>query len=129
VEHSAEREEKLTFSEHLRIIFRQPLQLAGEFLHKLGIKPNVITGVGVVGTLVGSIFVALGQLPLGGIIIMVMSAVDVLDGAVARAGRPQMDAGDLHHHLVRSGGSSRRCSIACQRHLVTASWSGIRLQM
>jgi CDP-diacylglycerol--glycerol-3-phosphate 3-phosphatidyltransferase len=93
VEHSAEREEKLTFSEHLREIFRQPLQLAGEFLHKLGIKPNMITFTGVVGTLVGSVFVAFGQVPIGGIIIMVMSAVDVLDGAVARAGGEPEDFG------------------------------------
>jgi CDP-diacylglycerol--glycerol-3-phosphate 3-phosphatidyltransferase len=93
VEHSAEHEEKLTFSEHLRIIFRQPLQLAGEFLYKLGIKPNVITFAGVAGTMVGSVFVALGQLSIGGIIIMVMSAVDVLDGAVARAGGEPEDFG------------------------------------
>ncbi len=93
MEHSAEREEKLTFSEHLRIIFRQPLELAGKFLHKLGIKPNIITFVGVVGTMVGSIFVALGKLPIGGIIILVMSAVDVLDGAVARAGGEPEDFG------------------------------------
>jgi len=38
------------------------------------------------GTLIGSVIVALGKLPLGGVVIMVMSAVDVLDGAVARAG-------------------------------------------
>jgi CDP-diacylglycerol--glycerol-3-phosphate 3-phosphatidyltransferase len=93
VEHSAEREEKLTFSEHLRKIFRLPLQLAGNFFYKLGVKPNVITFTGVVGTLVGSIFVAFGQLPIGGIIIMVMSVVDVLDGAVARAGGEPEDFG------------------------------------
>jgi CDP-diacylglycerol--glycerol-3-phosphate 3-phosphatidyltransferase len=40
----------------------------------------------VIDTLIGANFVAYGKLTLGGIIIMVMSAVDVLDGAVARAG-------------------------------------------
>jgi CDP-diacylglycerol--glycerol-3-phosphate 3-phosphatidyltransferase len=37
--------------------------------------------------------VAYGKLTLGGIIIMVMSAVDVLDGAVARAGGEPEDFG------------------------------------
>ncbi|MGD8457608.1 MAG: CDP-alcohol phosphatidyltransferase family protein [Anaerolineales bacterium] len=86
MEHSVEQKEKLTFSEHLRIIFRQPLEIIGNFFYKLGVKPNVITFTGVIGTLIGAIFVAYGKLTLGGVIIMVMSAVDVLDGAVARAG-------------------------------------------
>ena len=80
------QKEKLTFSEHLRIIFRQPLAVLGNFFYKLGVKPNIITFTGVIGTLVGAIFVAYGKLTLGGIIIMIMSFIDVLDGAVARAG-------------------------------------------
>jgi CDP-diacylglycerol--glycerol-3-phosphate 3-phosphatidyltransferase len=86
VEHSVEQKEKPTFSDYLRKIFRQPLEVLGNFFYNLGVKPNVITFTGVIGTLVGAIFVALGNLPLGGVIIMIMSAVDVLDGAVARAG-------------------------------------------
>jgi phosphatidylglycerophosphate synthase len=86
VEHSVEQKEKLTFSDYLRKIFRQPLEVLGNFFYKLGVKPNVLTFAGVIGTLVGAIFVAIGKLQLGGVIIMIMSAVDVLDGAVARAG-------------------------------------------
>lgn len=86
MEQSVKQKEKLTFSEHLRIIFSQPLEVLGNYFYKLGVKPNVITYTGVIGTLIGAIFVAYGKLTLGGIIIMVMSAVDVLDGAVARAG-------------------------------------------
>jgi CDP-diacylglycerol--glycerol-3-phosphate 3-phosphatidyltransferase len=93
VEHSVEQEEKLTFSDRLRKIFRQPLEVLGNFFYKLGVKPNVITFTGVIGTLIGAIFVAYGKLTLGGIIIIVMSAVDVLDGAVARAGGEPEDFG------------------------------------
>jgi CDP-diacylglycerol--glycerol-3-phosphate 3-phosphatidyltransferase len=93
VEHSVKQEEKLTFSDRLRKIFRQPLEALGSFFYKLGVKPNVITFTGVIGTLIGAIFVAYGKLTLGGIIIMVMSAVDVLDGAVARAGGEPEDFG------------------------------------
>lgn len=93
MEHSLEREDKPTFSEQLRYIFRHPLQMIGAFLHKLGVKPNVITFIGLAGTAAGSVFVATGELVIGGVIIMVMSAVDVLDGAVARAGGEPEDFG------------------------------------
>ncbi len=86
MEQSVERKEKLTFSDLLRYIIRKPVQVIGSFLYKLGIKPNFITFLGVVGIFVGAVFVSLGELLLGGIILMVMAGVDVLDGAVARAG-------------------------------------------
>ena len=59
-------------------------------LLKWGVKPNIMTFSGVIGTLIGSYFVAKGQLTLGGIIIMCMGPIDFLDGAVARAmGEPE----------------------------------------
>lgn len=93
MEQSVEGKEKLTFSDLLRYIFRKPLERIGTFLHKLGIKPNFITFLGVVGVFVGAVFVGLGELLLGGIILIVMSGVDVLDGAVARAGGEPEDFG------------------------------------
>ena len=93
MEQSVEQKEKLTFSDLLRYIFRKPLEMIGSFLHKLGIKPNFLTFLGVAGVFVGAVFVALGELLWGGIIVMVMAAVDVLDGAVARAGGEPEDFG------------------------------------
>ena len=86
VNHSVERKEAPTFSDQLRYIFRQPLKKIGAFLHKLGIKANYVTFTGVIGTAIGSGFVAMGRLTEGGLIILVSSVVDALDGAVARAG-------------------------------------------
>lgn len=51
---------------------------------KLGFLPNHLTVMGLVGSAVGAYFVALGKFTVGGIIIMVMGAFDVLDGSLAR---------------------------------------------
>lgn len=83
-------QEKPTLTDRLRKIFQVPIEATGDFLYRLGIKPNMMTFTGVVGTVIGAYFVAKGQLTLGGIIIMLMGPIDFLDGAVARArGEPE----------------------------------------
>ncbi|MEN8241279.1 MAG: CDP-alcohol phosphatidyltransferase family protein [Chloroflexota bacterium] len=82
--------EQPTLTDRLRKIFEIPIEATGMFLYKLGVKPNILTFSGVLGTLIGSYFVAKGELTLGGIIIMAMGPIDFLDGAVARAmGEPE----------------------------------------
>jgi len=82
--------EQLTLTDRLRKFFEIPIEATGMFLYKLGVKPNILTFSGVLGTLIGSYFVAKGELTLGGIIIMAMGPIDFLDGAVARAmGEPE----------------------------------------
>jgi CDP-diacylglycerol--glycerol-3-phosphate 3-phosphatidyltransferase len=79
-----------TLTERLRRIFEVPIEKVGMFLYRLGVKPNIMTFSGVIGTAVGAYFVAMGKLTLGGIIIMAMGPIDFLDGAVARArGEPE----------------------------------------
>lgn len=87
VEHHLEEKAPITLTERLRVIFKQPLERVGLFIHSLGIKPNWITYFGLAGTLVGSYFVSQGDLVIGGLIIMGMGPVDALDGAVARVGQ------------------------------------------
>jgi CDP-diacylglycerol--glycerol-3-phosphate 3-phosphatidyltransferase len=86
VEHQLEKNAPLTLTEKLRLIFKLPLERAGKFLASRGVKPNIITFVGLLGTILGSVFIANGNLPLGGGIILLMGPIDALDGAVARAG-------------------------------------------
>ena len=57
----------------------------GRFLAKIGVRPIPVTLVGLAITLTGSTVLALGSLVLGPILILVGSALDGLDGAVARA--------------------------------------------
>ncbi len=57
----------------------------GRFLAKIGVRPVPVTLAGLAITLTGSTVLALGSLVLGAILILVGSALDGLDGAVARA--------------------------------------------
>jgi CDP-diacylglycerol--glycerol-3-phosphate 3-phosphatidyltransferase len=89
-EQTVKPKERLTFTDMLRVIFKDVLIAAGSFLHRLGIHPNLLTLTGLLGTALGAYFVSQGNLFLGGLLIIVMGPVDALDGAVARArGEPQ----------------------------------------
>ena len=50
-----------------------------------GITPNMLTVAGFLGNVGAAWLVASGELVLGGVLVLVFSAMDMLDGAVARA--------------------------------------------
>ena len=50
-----------------------------------GITPNMLTVAGFLGNVGAAWLVASGELVLGGVLVLVFSAMDLLDGAVARA--------------------------------------------
>ena len=50
-----------------------------------GITPNMLTVAGLLGNVAAAWFVANGELVTGGVLALVFSALDMLDGAVARA--------------------------------------------
>ena len=76
--------EKRTFSDYLRVQFKGILDPIGGFFNRLGLMPNTMTVIGLIGTTLGAVFLALGHITLGGIIIMLMGPVDALDGTMAR---------------------------------------------
>jgi CDP-diacylglycerol--glycerol-3-phosphate 3-phosphatidyltransferase len=51
----------------------------------LGITPNMLTVAGLLGNVAAAWFVANGELVTGGVLALAFSALDMLDGAVARA--------------------------------------------
>jgi CDP-diacylglycerol--glycerol-3-phosphate 3-phosphatidyltransferase len=57
----------------------------GEFLARLGLTPNAITTIGLLLNLLVAIVIATGNLRAGGILLLIASGFDMLDGAVARA--------------------------------------------
>ncbi|MXZ05967.1 MAG: CDP-alcohol phosphatidyltransferase family protein, partial [Acidimicrobiia bacterium] len=57
----------------------------GSFLAGLGVRPAHLTITGLVVTLTGSILLALGNVIPGALVILAGSALDGLDGSVARA--------------------------------------------
>ncbi len=91
MEQSLKSKERLTFTEWLRVTFKDVLNWGAGGLHKLGVHPNTLTITGVLGTAVGAYFVSQGDFSLGGLLMMLMGPVDALDGALARLrGEPEV---------------------------------------
>jgi len=81
---------QITFTDRLRLNFGWVLNPAVEFLDKLGVHPNQLTLVGVLGSVAAAILVSQGQFSWGGLVILLTGPVDALDGALARhRGEPQ----------------------------------------
>jgi CDP-diacylglycerol--glycerol-3-phosphate 3-phosphatidyltransferase len=77
-------QETKTFTVFLRRVFRGTLNAVGGFLNNLGIKPNVITLLGLVGNFTAGVLIALGELTWGGLLAMIVGPLDALDGTMAR---------------------------------------------
>jgi CDP-diacylglycerol--glycerol-3-phosphate 3-phosphatidyltransferase len=84
VEESQSKIQKVTFSDRMRVVFKGLLDPMGVFFNRLGIYPNTMTLIGLAGNIVGAVLLAFGYITVGGIIILVMGAIDTLDGTMAR---------------------------------------------
>ena len=51
---------------------------------KLGFSPNGVTILGLIVTLISAIFISLGMFLVGGIVLLIGSALDLIDGGLAR---------------------------------------------
>jgi CDP-diacylglycerol--glycerol-3-phosphate 3-phosphatidyltransferase len=85
IKEESKEKEKQTFTAFLRKVFSQPLNKIGAVLVQWGISANMITVVGLTGTVVGAFLVSQGKLLVGGLVLGGMGALDALDGTVARA--------------------------------------------
>lgn len=74
----------MTLSDRARVVFKGVLDPIGAFFNRLGIYPNTMTLLGLVGNIIGAVLIALGYLTVGGIVVLVMGIVDTLDGTMAR---------------------------------------------
>lgn len=75
---------KKTFTDYLRLWFKWVLDPLARLFLMLGLTPNMVTMLGLLGNAVGAYFLARGELLTGGILIAVMTPVDALDGTMAR---------------------------------------------
>lgn len=81
----ADKQEKpATFTDLMRGLFKGILDPIAAFLNRIGLTPNTITLIGLIGHAVGAVFLYRGQMLTGGLIILVMAPVDALDGTMAR---------------------------------------------
>jgi len=106
-----ESQEKPTLTDRMRVWFRGILDPIGGFLNRLGLKPNTITLLGLIGNTLGAYFLAQGKMTLGGVIILLMGPVDALDGTMARLRGESSDFGafvdsvtDRYSELIIFGG-------------------------
>jgi CDP-diacylglycerol--glycerol-3-phosphate 3-phosphatidyltransferase len=80
----SEKKSTMTFTDQMRVRFKGLLDATGGFLNRLGLMPNTMTILGLVGNTIGAYFLARGQMTVGGLIILAMGPIDALDGTMAR---------------------------------------------
>lgn len=78
------RKEPMTFTDFLRKKFKYLLDPVAMLLNRIGLMPNTVTILGLVGNAVGAYLLATGHITAGGIVIMLMGPIDALDGTMAR---------------------------------------------
>ncbi len=81
---SANTLRRLTFTDRMRLRFKIVLDAIGGFFNRLGLHPNTMTLLGLIGTLGGAVLLGFGQMRLGGVLVLLMGPVDALDGTMAR---------------------------------------------
>lgn len=73
-----------TFTDYLRLWFKWVLDPLGGFFNRLGISPNMMTMLGLLGNAVGAYYLAMGNMLTGGLLVLLMTPIDALDGTMAR---------------------------------------------
>jgi CDP-diacylglycerol--glycerol-3-phosphate 3-phosphatidyltransferase len=84
VERAASNKKPLTLTDAMRARFKGILDPIARFFNRIGIMPNTMTILGLVGNTIGAYFLARGEMLIGGIFILLMGPVDALDGTMAR---------------------------------------------
>ena len=60
-EQTAEQNKKLTLTDQMRVRFKKVLDTIGGFLNGLGLMPNTMTILGLIGNTVGAFFWLVGK--------------------------------------------------------------------
>lgn len=84
MEQSADQKPPASFTDRLRVRFKGLLDPIGAFLNKLGIHPNTMTLLGLVGHLGAAVLIAMGKIQWGGLVVLLTAPLDALDGTMAR---------------------------------------------
>jgi len=101
----------VTFTDQMRVRLKGVLDPIGAFFNRLGISPNTMTMLGLLGNVVGAVFLARGEMLIGGLFILICTPFDALDGTMARLRGEASDFGafvdsvtDRYSELVVLGG-------------------------
>ena len=81
---TVQKKEPATFTEQMRVRLKVVIDPIGAFFNRLGISPNAMTLLGLFGNVIGAVFLARGEMFIGGLLILIFTAFDALDGTMAR---------------------------------------------
>jgi CDP-diacylglycerol--glycerol-3-phosphate 3-phosphatidyltransferase len=100
-----------TFTDYLRLWFKWVLDPLGKFFNSLGLTPNMMTILGMIGNTAGAYYLARGEMVTGGLFVLLMTPIDALDGTMARLRGEASDWGafvdsvsDRYSELIIYGG-------------------------
>jgi CDP-diacylglycerol---glycerol-3-phosphate 3-phosphatidyltransferase len=103
--------QKKTFTDYLRLWFKWVVDPLAKLFLRMGLTPNMMTMVGLAGNTVGAIFLSQGNMLVGGILVLLMTPIDALDGTMARLRGESSDFGafvdsvsDRYSELIIYGG-------------------------
>lgn len=68
----------------MRSSFKGILDPVAGFLNRLGVTPNMMTLLGLIGNVAGAWFLSQGNMLLGGVFVLICTPFDALDGTMAR---------------------------------------------
>ena len=80
----ADQKKPATFTDMLRALFKGILDPIGAFLNRIGLTPNTLTVLGLIGNSIGAVFLMRGEMVTGGLLILILGPIDALDGTMAR---------------------------------------------
>ena len=84
MEKTVEKSRTKTFTDYMRGWFKGIVDPLGAFFNRIGVTPNMMTMLGLLGNIVGAWFLAQGNMFLGGVFVLVCTPFDALDGTMAR---------------------------------------------
>jgi CDP-diacylglycerol--glycerol-3-phosphate 3-phosphatidyltransferase len=84
MEKTVQKSRTKTFTDYMRGWFKGIVDPLGAFFNRIGVTPNMMTMLGLVGNIVGAWFLSQGNMFLGGVFVLVCTPFDALDGTMAR---------------------------------------------
>jgi CDP-diacylglycerol--glycerol-3-phosphate 3-phosphatidyltransferase len=83
VNQAVDKEPK-TFTDTLRVVFKSVLDKTAALFLKLGLTPNMVTIIGLLGHFVAAFLVVKGYFTWAGLTLLFLAPFDAVDGAMAR---------------------------------------------
>jgi CDP-diacylglycerol--glycerol-3-phosphate 3-phosphatidyltransferase len=74
----------VTLTDRMRAWFKWIVDPLGKFFLSIGITPNMMTALGLAGNFLGAYFISQGKFMWGGLLVLIMTPIDGLDGTMAR---------------------------------------------